>query len=115
MIKTFWGDNMNRKLSVVAAVCVALFVSSCAPTPQSLIVGKWEVESATKMTAEFGRDGTARITMLGHALQGAYKLNGDNELEWSMNGITTKSKVNVTATELEVTDAANRTIKYRSK
>jgi hypothetical protein len=34
-------------------------------------------------------------------------------LEWTLNGRTTKGKVNVTATELELTDNENRTIKYR--
>jgi hypothetical protein len=102
---------MNPKLSIVAA-CVALIVTACA-SPQSLIVGKWEVESALKMTAEFSRDGTAKITIFGQTVQGRYKLNGDNELEWNLNGRTTKGKVKVTATELELTDDENRTIKYK--
>ena len=51
--------------------------------------------------------------MFGQTLQGAYRLNTDNELEWTLNGITTKSKANVTATELELTDNANRPIKYK--
>jgi uncharacterized protein (TIGR03066 family) len=108
-------NNMNAKLSIVLVACVALFVSACAPSPQSLILGKWEVESAPmKMTAEFSRDGTAKITMLGQTLQGTYKLD-QNELVWTMNGTTTKGKVNVTPTELELTDDANRTIKYKRK
>jgi hypothetical protein len=84
-------------------------------------VGGVDNESATsagraiKMSAEFDRDGAAKITMMGQTLQGTYKINGENELEWTMSGITTKSKLNVTATELEVTDGANRTIKYRRK
>jgi hypothetical protein len=122
---------MNAKLSIVLAACVALFVSACSSSPQSLILGKWEVagaqvggvdnESATaagraiKMSAEFNRDGTAKITMMGQTLQGTYKINGENELEWTMSGITRKSKLNVSATELEVTDDANRTIKYKRK
>jgi hypothetical protein len=53
--------------------------------------------------------------MMGQTLQGNYKINGGNELEWTTSGITTKSKLNVTATELEVTDDANRTIKYKRK
>jgi uncharacterized protein (TIGR03066 family) len=114
---------MNAKLSIVLVACVALFVSACssssqsliAGNPQSLILGKWEVESAPmKMTAEFSRDGTAKITMLGQTLQGTYKLD-QNELVWTMNGTTTKGKVNVTPTELELTDDANRTIKYKRK
>jgi hypothetical protein len=105
---------MNAKLGIVLAACLALFGSACGPSPQSLILGKWEVEGTPmKMTAEFNRDGTAKITMLGQTLQGTYKLDTGNQLEWSMNGIRTKGKANVTATELELTDDANRTIKYR--
>lgn len=106
---------MNAKLSIVVAACVAVFVSACGSSPQSLIVGKWEAESAIKIGVEFSGDGTAKITMLGQTLQGTYNLNAENELEWTMNGITTKSKVNVTATELELTDDARRTIKYKRK
>jgi hypothetical protein len=104
---------MNAKLNMALLACVALFVSACGPNPQSLILGKWEVESAMKMTAEFNRDGTAKLTMLGQTVQGTYKLDGENMLEWTLNGRTTKGKVNVTATELELTDNENRTIKYR--
>ncbi len=130
---------MNAKLTIVLVTCTALFISACgsspqsliADDPQSLILGKWEVagaqvggvddESAAaagkaiKMSAEFNRDGTAKVTMMGQTLQGMYKINGGNELEWTMSGITTKSKLNVTATELELTDDANRTIKYKRK
>jgi hypothetical protein len=119
---------MTAKLSIVLAVCVALFASACGSGPQSLILGKWEVAGAKvggtevasdvvntiKMAAEFNGDGTAKITMFGQTLQGTYKLDA-NELEWTLNGITTKSKVNVTATQLEITDAANRTITYKRK
>ena len=105
---------MNAKLSIVVAAWMALFVSACGSSPQSLILGKWEVEStAIKMTAEFSRDGTANLTMFGQTLQGTYKLNAENELEWTLNGKTTKSKVSVSATELELTDDSNRTIKYK--
>ena len=130
---------MNAKLNIVLVACVALFVSACGSNPQSLILGnpqslilgKWEIagaqvggvadESAAaagraiKMSAEFKGDGTARITMMGQTLQGTYKINRENELEWAMSGITKKSKLNVTATELELTDDANRTIKYKRK
>lgn len=105
---------MRAKLSIVMATCVALCVSACSPSPQSLILGKWEVENAPmKMTAEFSSDGTAKITMLGQTVQGRYKLNSGNELEWTMNGMSTKSKVTVTATELELTNDTNQTIKYK--
>jgi hypothetical protein len=127
----FLENTMNAKLSILPVACVALFVSACGSSPQSLIVGKWEMASARvegteavsatevgnaiKMAAEFDGDGTAKMTMFGRTMQGTYKLNADNELEWSMNGITTKSKVNVTATELALTDDANRTITYKRK
>ena len=105
---------MNPKLALVA--CLALFLTSCGSSPQSLIVGKWEVEnSPMKMTAEFLSDGTAKMTMLGQTLQGKYKLDAGNELVWTMNGMSTRGKVNVNATELEVTDEANQTIKYKRK
>lgn len=52
--------------------------------------------------------------MFGQTLQGKYKLDG-SELEWTLSGITTKSKVNVTATELELTGEANQTITYKRK
>lgn len=109
-------SNRLRDLTLAAAVCAALLLSACAPTPQTLILGKWEVEGTPmKMTAEFATDGTAKLTMLGQTVQGNYKLNSGNELEWSMNGRTTKAKINVTATELELTDDANQTIKYKRK
>jgi uncharacterized protein (TIGR03066 family) len=121
---------MNAKSSIAFVACVALFISACGSSnqsmiprdPQKLILGKWEVvgaqvegvedESAAaagraiKMSAEFNRDGTAKIAMMGQTLRGTYKINGENKLEWTMSGITTKSKLNVTATELELTDDA---------
>jgi major membrane immunogen (membrane-anchored lipoprotein) len=103
---------MNKKRKVLA-ICCALFLSACGSTPRSLILGKWEVESAIKMTAEFSRDGTAKLTMLGQTLQGTYRINSENELEWTMNGRTTKGKLNVTAAELELTDPEGRTIRYK--
>jgi len=104
---------MHTKLLVVLACGMALFLVACLSTPQSLIVGKWEVEGAPmKMVAEFHPDGTAFVTMLGQRLRGTYKLSGDN-LEWTMNGTTTRMKVNVTVSELEVTNDQNQTIKYK--
>ena len=105
---------MNVKLCMVV-VSGFLLLLACGSSPQTLILGTWEVENAPmKMTAEFRNDGTATIGMFGQKIQGTYKLNAD-ELEWTVNGITTKSKANVTATELELTDDANRTIKYKRK
>ena len=107
---------MNAKLTMALVGSVALLLSACGSNPQNLIVGKWEVAGAkvggadvpnagaVKMTAEFGSDGTAQITMFGQMLHGTYKLDA-NELEWTLNGITTKSKASVTANELELTDS----------
>ena len=132
MDKTLARENkVKATLSSVRVAFVALFVSACGSSPQSLIPGKWEVIGARVggvddksgaeagraigMSAEFNRDGTAKITMMGQTLQGTYKINGEHELEWTMSGITTKTKLNVTATELELTDDASRTIRYRRK
>jgi hypothetical protein len=106
---------MNAKLTIVAAICVALFLSGCGSSPQNLILGKWEAESAIKLTAEFSRDGTAKITMFGQTLQGVYKLSAENVLEWTLNGKTTRCKARVTADQLELIDDQNRVIKYKRK
>jgi len=96
---------MKANLAILVAFsCVALGLSACGRSaPQDLIVGKWKTgQGGIKVTAEFAQDGTAKLTMFGQTLQGRYKLEGDM-LEWTVNGKTTKSKVKVTATELEVT------------
>jgi hypothetical protein len=102
-------------LRIVAVICAAVMLYACGSSAQSLIVGNWEADAAIKMSAEFRGDGTARLNMLGHTMQGTYKVSPESELEWTMNGITTKGKVHVTATELEVTDGENRTIKYKRR
>jgi hypothetical protein len=120
---------MNAKLRIAAICCVTVVLPACGSSPQNLIVGRWEaarakaggadapytqVAKAIHMAVEFSPDGTAQMTMMGHTLQGTWKLNGD-ELEWSMSGITKKARARVTATELEVTDDANQTILYKRK
>lgn len=103
---------MRATLCIVVAACLLLLMA-CGSSPQNLIVGKWEVENAPmKMTAEFKDDGTASINMFGQTVRGTYGLTGD-ELEWSVNGKTTRSKVKVGPTELELTDSSNRTVKYK--
>jgi hypothetical protein len=110
---------------------VALFDSACGSSHRSLILGKWEADTAVDsngtvqvlkgkvggkpMTVEFDEDGTAKLTMMGQTMQGAYQLDAANELKWTMNGISTTSKANITDTGLELTDEANRTIKYTRK
>ena len=103
---------MKTKLGIVAVACVVVFMSGCGSSSENLILGKWEAgESGLKITAEFAKDGKAKITMFGQTLQGTYKLNGD-ELEWTLNGRTTKGKVKLTATEMELT-SEGKTIKYK--
>jgi uncharacterized protein (TIGR03066 family) len=105
---------MKTKIAFVALACAALWVSGCASGPQDLIVGKWEAgQAGVKLTAEFSKDGKAKITMFGKTLQGAYKVNGGDELEWTLNGVTTKCKMKVTATELELTTNEGQTITYK--
>jgi hypothetical protein len=106
--------DMIAKVRIVAASLV-LFLYACGPSPERLIVGRWEAESTVKMTAEFSKDGTAKLTVLGQTLNGTYKVNDKSELEWTFHGTTKKMKMHVTATELEVSDDANRTVKYRKK
>jgi len=103
---------MKSKLGIMAVAYVALFVSACGSSPQNLIVGKWEAgESGFKITAQFAKDGTAKLTMFRQTLRATYKLNGD-ELEWTLNGKTTKGKVKVTTSEMELT-SEGKTIKYK--
>jgi hypothetical protein len=104
---------MKTKLAFVVLACVTLFVSGCGSSPQNLIVGKWEAgQEGAKLKAEFTKDGKATLTMFGRPIQGTYKVNGGDELEWTLNGKTTKFKMKVTATELEVTSEGN-TITYK--
>jgi uncharacterized protein (TIGR03066 family) len=103
---------MKTTVAFVVLACVALSVSGCGSSPQDLIIGKWEAgQAGSKLTAEFGKDGKAKLTIFGKTLQGTYKVSGD-ELEWTVGGKTTKFKMKVTATELEVTSEGN-TITYK--
>lgn len=103
---------MKTKFALVLLVVLALGVAGCGSGPKNLIVGQWEAgESGMTMKAEFDKDGTVKITMLGQTVQGTYKVTGD-DLEWTMNGNTAKSKIKVTANELEMT-MSGQTIKYK--
>jgi hypothetical protein len=104
---------MKSKFGIAVVACVALFVSACGSGPNDLIVGKWEAgEGGFKIIAEFTKDSKAKITMMGKTLEGTYKLSGDGDLEWTMNGTTTKSKVKVSKTEMEL-NQGGQTITYR--
>ena len=106
--------TMNVKAGVVFSACIALLLCACGAAPQRMILGKWEVVNApTKVTAEFSSDGTGKLGILGQIVRGTYEVNGEDELVWSMNGMTTKQKFKVTSTQLELTDERNQTIIYR--
>lgn len=103
---------MKTKLAFVLLMCMALSVVGCGTGSQNPLVGKWEAgQAGFKLQAEFTPDGKARISMFGKTFEGTYKLNGD-ELEWTLNGTTTKSKVKVNAKELELT-SEGKTITYK--
>ena len=83
---------MKATLCIVVAACLSLLVA-CGSSPQSLIVGKWEVENAPmKMTAEFKADGTASINMFGQTLRGTDKLT-DDELEAMATTLCNKTQL----------------------
>src|SRR5262245_28424672 len=105
--------NMKAILAIAASIWMALTLSACgSPGPQELIIGKWKAgKEGIKVEAEFARDGRANLTMFGQTLQGRYQSNGE-ELEWTVNGRTTKNKAKVTATELEITGGDGMTIIY---
>lgn len=95
---------------------LAVMLAGCGTAEQGLIVGKWELQSGpTRMDVEFHRDGTADLVMMGQTLHGTYKLNTNNEMDWTMNGLSTKQKVNVTTQKLEITDDRNQTVVYYRK
>ena len=104
---------MKTKLTVAVLACAILFVSGCGSSPQNQIIGKWEIagDVPVKLTAEFTKDGTAKMGIFGQTAQGTYKLNGD-ELETTMNGMTTKAKVKFSGNEMELT-SDGKTIKYK--
>src|SRR5262245_30248627 len=105
---------MKTNLAIVALFCLVLTLSACGgPSPEDLIVGKWKAgQGGIKVEAEFAKDGTAKLTMFEQTLRGTYKLDGE-ELEWTFNGKTTKHKVKVGATELEVTGDNKKVIIYK--
>ena len=105
---------MNRNHAIVALCCLVVALSACGErSSQDLIVGKWKAgQGGIKVEAEFAKDGTAKLTMFEQTLRGTYKLDGD-ELEWTLNGRTTKHKVKVSATELEVTGDDKTVLVYQ--
>jgi hypothetical protein len=106
--------SATSKVKSTLVLMMACFLSSgCGSSPGDQIVGKWEAGQAdAKVIAEFKKDGTATMTMFGKQVQGNYKMNDKNELEWTMNGTTMKCRARVTGSELEIEKDGN-TVKYR--
>lgn len=104
---------MKIKFAFVVLVCVVLTMSGCGSSPQNLIVGKWEAgQEGAKVTAELAKNGKAKRTMFGKRLQGTYKINGNDELEWTLGGRTTKFKSKVTVKQMELSGDGH-TITYK--
>jgi len=45
LLANLWRRNLNHVKVILTIACLALFLSGCRSTPQSLIIGKWEVET----------------------------------------------------------------------
>ena len=73
------------------------------------------LDNGTLYVAQFRDDGTASLTLFGQTVQGGYKVNENSELEWAMNGMSSRHKVAVSGDKLEITDAENRTIVYKRR
>jgi hypothetical protein len=105
--------NLRIYVAIVAVVCMPLALTACHRSgPQDLLIGKWVAgQGGATLKAEFNQDGTAKLHMLGQTFPGTYQLNGD-ELAWTTNGMTSKFKVKVTATELDIT-SGQQTVVYK--
>jgi hypothetical protein len=104
---------MKTTFPWVVMACLALAMFGCGSSPQNRLVGKWEAGHAgAKLTAEFGKDGIAKLTIFGKTIQGTYKVNGGDELEWTLNGTTSKYKMKISMNELEVT-SDGKTVMYK--
>ncbi len=95
-------SGVRAACAVAVLACACVLLAGCGGA-EDRIVGKWEADQgAAKLGAEFTKDGKATMTVLGMAVQGTYKVTGD-ELEWTSNGKTAKYKVKVTGSELHLT------------
>ncbi len=104
---------MKTKFAFAVLACASLILTGCGSSPGDQLVGKWEAGGAGgKVTVEFARDGQARLGMFNKTLKGTYKVHSGDELEWTVNGKTTRCKMKLSATELQLTSEEN-TIVYR--
>lgn len=104
---------MRTKLAWLSVALATFSLTGCSSSPQSLIVGKWEVgQPGAKLTAEFGKDGHAQRTILGQTLRETYQVNGGDELLRTFTGTTATLRMKATATELEGS-GDGKTITYK--
>src|SRR5262245_30995600 len=108
---------MITKLAVLLSTCLLVSLVACDVSSHKRLVGKWQARSALKVTAEFDKNGVAQLTMFGQTVRGHYEWVGENVLQCTLNGMTTRYRVQVSATELELTDERNQnqTIVYERK
>ena len=100
---------------VLVSTCLLVSLAACDASSHQQIVGKWQAGGAIKVTAEFDRYGVAQLTIFGQTVRGRYAWVGDNVLQCTLNGITTRYRIRVSATELELTDERNQTIVYERR
>jgi hypothetical protein len=93
---------MRTLIALIALVWVTLSMSGCGSSTQNQMVGKWEAGDGIKLAAEFRKDGKGRLTLFGQTIEGTYKVNDNDEMEWTVNGTTQKFKVKVNGNEMEI-------------
>ena len=106
------AKTMATNLVVLLSTGLLVSLAACDASSRQQIVGKWQAGGALKVTAEFDRKGVAQLTIFGQTVRGHYEWVGDNVLQCTLNGITTRYRIRVSATELELTDEHNQTIVY---
>ena len=110
---------MKQFRAVLAIFAAVLLFSACSSSPQSMIVGTWQLEGPMKVAYEFHKDGTVKLLAMGRSVDGTYKLVGDSVLEMPTGeGGIEKIKVKLSADELELThgnDTTNPPAKFRRK
>jgi hypothetical protein len=75
-------ENPMRTLCWLCLACLALMLSSCAPNPRELIIGKWEFEKDNKKgTVEFIITGNFTFQLGTTNLAGKYRFVDDATVE----------------------------------
>jgi hypothetical protein len=77
---------MSRTIVVIVCALAALVLASCA-TPQSRLLGKWNISTGLGGYIEFKADGRYTWDMLGTTQQGTWRIE-KKELRMSMESMT---------------------------